>query len=65
MANAGKNTNGSQFFITTVPCPWLDGKHVVFGRVVEGMNIVKQIESFGSGSGKPSKKVTITKSGQL
>lgn len=65
MANAGKNTNGSQFFITTVPCSWLDGKHVVFGKVIEGMNIVKQIESFGSGSGKPSKKVTITKSGQL
>jgi len=65
MANAGKNTNGSQFFITTVACPWLDGKHVVFGRVIEGMNIVQTIEGFGSGSGKPSKKVTITKSGQL
>lgn len=65
MANAGKNTNGSQFFITTVPCSWLDGKHVVFGKVIEGMNIVKTIEGFGSGSGKPSKKVTITKSGQL
>jgi len=65
MANAGKNTNGSQFFITTVPCPWLDGKHVVFGRVVEGYDIAKKIETFGSGSGKPSKKVVITNCGQL
>jgi cyclophilin family peptidyl-prolyl cis-trans isomerase len=65
MANAGKNTNGSQFFITTVACPWLDGKHVVFGKVVEGFNIVKIIESYGSGSGKPSKKVVITNSGKL
>lgn len=65
MANAGKNTNGSQFFVTTVPCPWLDGKHVVFGKVVEGYDIAKKIESFGSGSGKPSKKVVITNCGQL
>lgn len=65
MANAGPNTNGSQFFITTVITNWLDGKHVVFGEVVSGMEIVKTIEGFGSGSGKPSKKVTIENSGQL
>ncbi|CAI5760332.1 unnamed protein product [Candida verbasci] len=63
MANAGPNTNGSQFFITTVPCPWLDGKHVVFGEVVDGIDVVKQIERFGSGSGATSKKITIDDSG--
>jgi cyclophilin family peptidyl-prolyl cis-trans isomerase len=65
MANAGPNTNGSQFFITTVPCPWLDGKHVVFGKVTEGMNFVKTIESYGSGDGKTSKKITIANCGKL
>ena len=61
----GPNTNGSQFFLTTVKTSWLDGKHVVFGSVVDGMDIVKKIESYGSQSGKPSKKVTISDCGQL
>merc|ERR1719437_374148 len=65
MANAGPNTNGSQFFLCTVETAWLDGKHVVFGSVVQGMDVVKEIEKYGSGSGKTSAKVVIAASGQL
>ena len=65
MANAGPNTNGSQFFITTVVTNWLDGKHVVFGEVTEGSDVVKAVEALGSGSGKTQKKITIEDSGQL
>jgi cyclophilin family peptidyl-prolyl cis-trans isomerase len=65
MANAGPNTNGSQFFITTVLTPWLDGKHVVFGQVVEGMDLIKQVEALGSRSGSPAQPVKIADCGQL
>jgi cyclophilin family peptidyl-prolyl cis-trans isomerase len=60
MANAGKNTNGSQFFLTTAQTAWLDGNHTVFGRVLSGYETVKKVESFGSRSGTPSAKVTIS-----
>jgi peptidylprolyl isomerase len=65
MANAGRNTNGSQFFVTTVATPWLDGKHVVFGEVVEGEELVKLIEGKGSQSGRTSSKIAIAESGTV
>ena len=65
MANAGPNTNGSQFFITTVVTDWLDDHHVVFGEVVEGMDVVKELEKQGSRSGKTAKQCVIADCGQL
>ena len=66
MANSGPDTNGCQFFITTVPCPWLDGKHVVFGRVLDGIKAVKTIESMPVGVGsRPSIAVKIVECGEL
>ncbi len=63
MANAGPNTNGSQFFITFAPTEWLDGAHVVFGELVEGDEVLKSLEKGGSNSGRPSSKFTIEKCG--
>jgi cyclophilin family peptidyl-prolyl cis-trans isomerase len=65
MANAGPNANGSQFFITTVVTSWLDGKHCVFGKVVEGMNVLTEMEKVGSRSGSTSADVVIADCGEL
>ncbi|SBS83461.1 peptidyl-prolyl cis-trans isomerase 11, putative [Plasmodium ovale] len=65
MANSGRNSNGSQFFILFAPAPWLNGKHVVFGEVIEGIEKLVQIEAVGSNSGEPLTRVLVTDSGVL
>ncbi len=65
MANAGPNTNNSQFFITTADTDWLDGAHVVFGKVVSGMDVVKEMEKLGSRRGNPKKEVKIADCGEI
>jgi len=65
MANAGPNTNGSQFFICTAKTEWLDGAHVVFGKVVDGMDTIKAVEKLGSRSGQTSKKIVISDCGEV
>ena len=65
MANAGPGTNGSQFFITTIATTWLDGAHVVFGEVVDGMDVVRKIEALGTREGKPKAKIVIANSGTV
>lgn len=65
MANAGPNTNGSQFFICTAKTEWLDGKHCVFGAVTEGMDVIRRVEGVGSGSGATSARVTVAACGEI
>merc|ERR1711887_115309 len=65
MANAGKDTNGSQFFICTVKTTWLDNRHVVFGKVLEGMKTVRKVEALDDGSSKPTKEAKIADSGEI
>jgi len=65
MANAGPNTNGSQFFVCTADTPWLNGKHTVFGKVTKGLDVVQRVETIGSASGKPNAEVKIVDCGEI
>lgn len=65
MANSGPNTNGSQFFITTAVTGWLDRKHVVFGKVTKGIEVVQSVEAMGSSSGATSTRIIIADCGEI
>ena len=65
MANADPGTNGSQFFVCTAKTEWLDGKHVVFGKIVEGMDVVREVEKVGSSSSRTAKAMVVADCGQL
>ena len=65
MANSGRNSNGGQFFITLVKAPWLDGRQVAFGKVIEGMDIVELIQAAGTSSGAPKQTITISDCGEI
>ncbi|XP_065350299.1 peptidyl-prolyl cis-trans isomerase E [Cloeon dipterum] len=65
MANSGPNTNGSQFFLCTGRCEWLDGKHVVFGHIISGIDVLKKMEKYGTKSGKPTEKVSVSSCGEV
>ena len=65
MANAGPNTNGSQFFICTSDTSFLDGKHTVFGKVTSGMDVIKKVEGVGSGGGATKEKVVVASCGEV
>mmetsp|Transcript_19871 Transcript_19871/g.55265 ORF Transcript_19871/g.55265 Transcript_19871/m.55265 type:complete len:126 (-) Transcript_19871:335-712(-) len=65
MANAGPNTNGSQFFLCTAQTPWLNGKHTVFGKVTNGMDLLRKIETYGTEMGRPKATITIADSGTI
>ena len=65
MARAGKDRNGSQFYITSVAAPWLDGKNVVFGQVVQGMDVVAKVQALGSRDGKTRARIVVENCGQL
>ena len=65
MANSGPNTNGSQFFVTFEKTPWLNGKHVIFGEVLEGQDVVDALEKIGTDKGKTTKTAIIARSGEI
>lgn len=65
MANSGPHTNGSQFFLTFIACPWLDGKHVVFGKITEGMDLLQLVEKYGTNSGRTRAEIKVEDCGEI